>query len=187
MPPLSSQDVHCIHHINPTISLLTHCITVGNRIDASMAPTLILIRHAQALHNVDKDYDIPDPPLSELGLEQCEELHDNLQRLPLADRVELIVVSPMRRTLQTATIGLDFLVRRGVKVLPDAGWQGMHMPLLLLPLCCCRWVSLSRFFCSSPPIRILVLLFVNVYCLGYAYRAVARLELVSALIHVCPS
>ncbi|GME62796.1 Histidine phosphatase superfamily clade-1 [Neofusicoccum parvum] len=45
------------------------------------------------------------------------------KQLPLADRAELIVVSPMRRTLQTALLGLDWLVKRGVPVRLDAGWQ----------------------------------------------------------------
>lgn len=89
-----------------------------------MPPTLILIRHAEALHNVDKDYSIPDPVLSQLGLQQCVQLRDHLrQNLPLADQAELIVVSPMRRTLQTALLGLDWLIERGVPVRLDAGWQ----------------------------------------------------------------
>ncbi|KAJ9668828.1 hypothetical protein H2201_001074 [Coniosporium apollinis] len=113
-----------------------------------MPPTLILIRHAEALHNathksrpspdiplwypftisptnpLQQNYEIPDPPLTELGEKQCVEMRDHLrQHLPLADVVELIVVSPMRRTLQTMLIGLDWLVERGVNVRPDADWQ----------------------------------------------------------------
>ncbi|OJD32791.1 phosphoglycerate mutase [Diplodia corticola] len=95
-----------------------------------MPPTLILIRHAEALHNVDKDYSIPDPVLSQLGLQQCTELRDHLRQgrerpqvSELAERAELIVVSPMRRTLQTALLGLDWLVEKGVPLRLDAGWQ----------------------------------------------------------------
>lgn len=47
----------------------------------------------------------------------------------LAERAELIVVSPMRRTLQTALLGLDWLVKKGVPLRPDAGWQGMFRSL----------------------------------------------------------
>ncbi|XTI91705.1 phosphoglycerate mutase-like protein [Cenococcum geophilum] len=86
-----------------------------------MSPTLILIRHAQALHNVENN--IPDPALSELGIKQCQTLQENLKNLPLANEVKLIVVSPMRRTLQTATLCLGWLIERGVPVMPDAGWQ----------------------------------------------------------------
>ncbi|OCK78695.1 phosphoglycerate mutase-like protein [Lepidopterella palustris CBS 459.81] len=88
-----------------------------------MPPTLILIRHAEAFHNVSKEYGIPDPELSKLGETQCKELQENLKNLPLANDVELIVVSPMRRTLQTATLGLGWLIEEGVQVLPDARWQ----------------------------------------------------------------
>jgi len=92
-----------------------------------MPPTLILIRHAQALHNVADDWSIHDPPLSELGEQQSRELHESLRNSKVGNEVGLIVVSPMRRTLQTASIGLEWLIKeKGVKVLPDAGWQGMH-------------------------------------------------------------
>ncbi|CAG8983919.1 hypothetical protein HYALB_00006886 [Hymenoscyphus albidus] len=86
-----------------------------------MPPTVILIRHAQALHN----YSIPDPPLSSpLGFEkQCTELQEALKTDPIAQKAELIVISPMRRTLQTAQQGLGFLIDRGVPVILRAEWQ----------------------------------------------------------------
>ncbi|PSN65387.1 phosphoglycerate mutase-like protein [Corynespora cassiicola Philippines] len=89
-----------------------------------MPPTVILIRHAQALHNVASDWSIHDPPLSELGERQCAELQENLKQNKLANEVELIIVSAMRRTLQTASLGLDWLINeKKVRIVPDAGWQ----------------------------------------------------------------
>jgi broad specificity phosphatase PhoE len=88
-----------------------------------MPPTLILIRHAQALHNVAGDWSFHDPKLSELGEQQSRELHESLKASKIGNEVELIVVSAMRRTLQTATIGLDWLIKNKVKVMPDANWQ----------------------------------------------------------------
>ncbi|OSS54605.1 hypothetical protein B5807_01650 [Epicoccum nigrum] len=88
-----------------------------------MPPTLILIRHAQALHNATSDWSIHDPPLTDLGRHQSAELHESLQASSLAQKTDLIVVSPMRRTLETMTIGLDFLIKKGVPVLPDANWH----------------------------------------------------------------
>ncbi|KAH7030777.1 histidine phosphatase superfamily [Microdochium trichocladiopsis] len=88
-----------------------------------MPPTLILVRHAQALHNVDKDYDIPDPDLSLLGLEQCKPLRESLMNSPLAQQAGLVVVSPMRRTIQTALRSVDWLLDKGVKIEADADWQ----------------------------------------------------------------
>lgn len=93
---------------------------------STMPPTLLLIRHAQALHNATSDWSIHDPPLSKLGEEQCKELQESLKNSQIANQVELIVISPMRRTLQTASIGLEWLIKdKGIKVLTDAGWQGM--------------------------------------------------------------
>ncbi len=38
--------------------------------------------------------------------------------------VGLILVSPMRRTIETALRSLDFLLERGVPIQAHAGWQG---------------------------------------------------------------
>ncbi|KAF2474829.1 phosphoglycerate mutase-like protein [Lindgomyces ingoldianus] len=89
-----------------------------------MPPTLVLIRHAQALHNVASDWSIHDAPLSDLGKQQCAELHESLKNSKIGNEIELIVVSAMRRTLETAVLGLGWLIdEKKIKVLPDAGWQ----------------------------------------------------------------
>ncbi|KAI5458863.1 histidine phosphatase superfamily [Mariannaea sp. PMI_226] len=92
-----------------------------------MSPTIVLIRHAQALHNVDRDYSIHDPPLSVRGLEQCAALRNHLQGIFVSATTNVvsvaIVVSPMRRTLQTAMLSLDWLIDRGVKLDANADWQ----------------------------------------------------------------
>jgi phosphohistidine phosphatase SixA len=76
-----------------------------------------------------QEYEIPDPELSELGQQQCRALEQHLrQHLPLADKIERIVTSPMRRTLETTTLGLDWLIKRGVPVEADALWQGKCSP-----------------------------------------------------------
>ena len=68
------------------------------------------------------DWSIHDAPLSKLGEQQCAELQESLKNSEIAHKVELIVVSAMRRTLQTATLGLDFLINdKKIEVLPDAG------------------------------------------------------------------
>ncbi|KAH8648803.1 histidine phosphatase superfamily [Tricladium varicosporioides] len=91
---------------------------------AIMPPTLILIRHAEALHNLTKDYTTHDPPLTAEGLEQCTQLSTYLQEnLHLANKAELIVTSPMQRTLQTTKKALEWLVERGVPVIALAELQ----------------------------------------------------------------
>ncbi|KAK7964164.1 hypothetical protein PG988_011138 [Apiospora saccharicola] len=88
-----------------------------------MAPTLILIRHAEALHNLTKNYSIHDPELTETGHTQVQELRANLVNHPMAQNAGLIVTSPMIRTMQTAMGSLDWLIEKGVKIEADAGWQ----------------------------------------------------------------
>ncbi|KAL2127869.1 hypothetical protein VTI74DRAFT_10031 [Chaetomium olivicolor] len=89
-----------------------------------MSPTIILVRHAQALHNVDKDYSLHDPELSELGRQQCAELKANLvPRIPKDLDVGLIIVSPMKRTIETALLAFGELIERGIPIVAHAGWQ----------------------------------------------------------------
>ncbi|KAK7993549.1 GPI-anchor transamidase [Apiospora arundinis] len=91
-----------------------------------MAPTLILIRHAEALHNLTsktEDYHIHDPELTETGHTQVQELRANLINHPVAQNAGLIVTSPMIRTMQTAMGSLDWLIEKGIKIEADAGWQ----------------------------------------------------------------
>ncbi|KAM4065928.1 histidine phosphatase superfamily (branch 1) domain-containing protein [Hirsutella rhossiliensis] len=86
-----------------------------------MSPQIVLIRHAEALHN---NYSIPDPPLTDLGIEQCAALRANLkERFESAPGSVAVIVSPMLRTLQTATLALDWLIRRGVVFEASADWQ----------------------------------------------------------------
>ncbi|KAI0390441.1 phosphoglycerate mutase-like protein [Xylariaceae sp. FL0594] len=88
-----------------------------------MPPTLILIRHAQAEHNATKDYSIHDPSLTELGRRQCADSREALMKDPLVQQAELIITSPMRRTIQTALATVDWLIEKGVKIEADADWQ----------------------------------------------------------------
>ncbi|KAI1741263.1 histidine phosphatase superfamily [Xylaria scruposa] len=70
-----------------------------------MAPNsnIIIIRHAQAEHNVFYDYSIHDAPLTALGKEQAASLSRRVSNLQ--QEVDLIITSPLKRTLQTTRIG----------------------------------------------------------------------------------
>lgn len=58
---------------------------------------------------------IHDPDLTKRGREQCERLQ---QDFPFHDQVDFIMASPIRRTIQTALIGLAPAIdKRGLKVL----------------------------------------------------------------------
>ncbi|KAI2471046.1 phosphoglycerate mutase-like protein [Annulohypoxylon bovei var. microspora] len=90
-----------------------------------MAPNsrLILTRHAQAEHNVDLDYSIPDAPLTPLGKKQAAFL---ARLVPdLQKEANVIVSSPLRRTLQTTYLGWAPAIERlgglkNVVTLPQA-------------------------------------------------------------------
>ncbi|KAM7266575.1 hypothetical protein ACFE04_004472 [Oxalis oulophora] len=72
--------------------------------------TIHLVRHAQGVHNVEgeKNHDnyksesLFDAHLTPLGWQQVDNLHKHVQQSGLLNKVELVVVSPLLRTLQTA-------------------------------------------------------------------------------------
>ncbi|GAB7360981.1 hypothetical protein MBLNU230_g0964t1 [Neophaeotheca triangularis] len=90
-----------------------------------MAPNskIFLTRHAQAEHNVDLDYSIPDAPLTPLGKKQATALAPRVAHL--SDKIDLVASSPLMRTLQTTKLGWGDAVERlgGLKkvaLLPEA-------------------------------------------------------------------
>jgi len=77
------------------------------------------VRHAQGYHNLDKDgvdtEQIRDPDLTDRGREQCERLREDF---PFQDKIDCILASPIRRTIQTALIGFQPAIeKRGLKLL----------------------------------------------------------------------
>lgn len=75
-------------------------------------------------HNVDSDWYILDAPLTKLGRQQARELNESTQD-SLQQDVELIVSSPLRRTMSTTLDGypkaIESLGGKGKLVLlPDA-------------------------------------------------------------------
>ena len=76
-----------------------------------MTPTIHLVRHAQAVHNVEGDGSIPDAPLTQLGREQAAGLNrDTVQNIQ--QTAELLIASPLTRALQTTILGFPVLIAR---------------------------------------------------------------------------
>jgi broad specificity phosphatase PhoE len=72
--------------------------------------TLYLVRHAQGFHNLSiENHSIHDPQLTDLGKEQCRILGDNF---PYSSSVDLIVVSPIKRTIYTAILSFWPLIQQ---------------------------------------------------------------------------
>ncbi|XP_050904832.1 phosphoglycerate mutase-like protein 1 isoform X2 [Lathyrus oleraceus] len=72
--------------------------------------TIHLVRHAQGVHNVEGEknhdaylsYDYFDANLTPLGWKQVENLQKHVKANELPKKIELVVVSPLLRTMQTA-------------------------------------------------------------------------------------
>jgi hypothetical protein len=56
---------------------------------------IYIVRHGEAIHNVQRGYPFPDPPLTERGYAEAS-------AIVIGFKPDLIVVSPMRRTIETA-------------------------------------------------------------------------------------
>ncbi|KAL3464972.1 histidine phosphatase superfamily [Aspergillus heterothallicus] len=86
-----------------------------------MPPIIHCVRHAQGVHNLcTENHVIPDPLLTDLGNEQCEKLKNSF---PRHDKIELIVASPLRRTIYTALQSFEPVFKANPKLklilLPD--------------------------------------------------------------------
>lgn len=72
--------------------------------------TLHLVRHAQGIHNVEgeKDYkaylspELFDAHLTPLGWDQVDKLRNHVHACGLSKKIDLVITSPLLRTMQTA-------------------------------------------------------------------------------------
>lgn len=60
-----------------------------------MSPLIHIVRHGEALHNVQRNYPTRDPPLTKAG-------HYATKHMNVPVHPDLILISPMTRTMQTA-------------------------------------------------------------------------------------
>ncbi|KAF7547251.1 hypothetical protein G7Z17_g7864 [Cylindrodendrum hubeiense] len=74
-----------------------------NTTSARIMSTIHILRHGQALHNVQRGYPHRDPPLTKLGTQQAKSVQ-------LPAQPDLIIVSPMTRTVQTALLVFPHLL-----------------------------------------------------------------------------
>ncbi|RBA13487.1 hypothetical protein FPRO05_02280 [Fusarium proliferatum] len=79
-----------------------------------MPKTIHLVRHGQAVHNLGEAYNVlPDTDLTPLGQEQAKGL---ISSCPDFANVDLIVSSPLRRTLQTTLLAFSSQLERGLQI-----------------------------------------------------------------------
>ncbi|XP_021888109.1 phosphoglycerate mutase-like protein [Carica papaya] len=105
---------------------------------------LHLLRHAQGIHNVEAEKSkeatlspqLLDAQLSPLGWQQVENLRKEVRSNGLFERVELVVTSPMSRTIQTA-IGVFGEEIKGNQVGENKQDSRDHnsLPIIAIELC----------------------------------------------------
>ncbi|KAF4958783.1 hypothetical protein FGADI_2127 [Fusarium gaditjirri] len=79
-----------------------------------MPQTIHLVRHGQAVHNLcEANNALPDTDLTPLGEEQARGL---ISKCPDLANVDLIVSSPLRRTLQTTLLAFPAQLERGLRI-----------------------------------------------------------------------
>ncbi|KAI1210566.1 phosphoglycerate mutase-like protein [Annulohypoxylon truncatum] len=66
-----------------------------------MAPTIDIIRHAEAHHNI-AGPDIPDPRLTHRGLRQCLGMQARYKKIDSGANITHIISSPLRRAIETS-------------------------------------------------------------------------------------
>ncbi|PPD89477.1 hypothetical protein GOBAR_DD13597 [Gossypium barbadense] len=101
-----------------------------------LCKTVHLVRHGQAMHNVEGDINreallsphLFDAQLSPLGLHQVGKLRKDVHASGLLKRIELVVTSPLYRTMQTA-----FGVFGSTESNEDAGVN--HPQIMAVELC----------------------------------------------------
>ncbi|KAL8810105.1 MAG: hypothetical protein Q9223_007823 [Gallowayella weberi] len=80
-----------------------------------MPPTVHLVRHAQAVHNLTTaNHSMHDPSLTSHGENQCRGLRSDF---PYHDSIDLLVCSPLRRTIQTTLLSFEPEISRGLPVI----------------------------------------------------------------------
>ncbi|GAA5972665.1 hypothetical protein JCM21900_002365 [Sporobolomyces salmonicolor] len=78
-----------------------------------MPPRVFLLRHGEAQHNVGPppppDHDLLDPELTSRGITQCQAIPNTYPHFfaSLSPDNTLIIVSPLRRTIQTLLLGFS--------------------------------------------------------------------------------
>ncbi|KAF3447449.1 hypothetical protein FNV43_RR12635 [Rhamnella rubrinervis] len=106
--PSSSSSILCFSAPTPSSGMDT---TVGQGLyPLHRCKTLHLVRHAQGIHNVEGEknhdaylsYDLLDAHLTPLGWKQVDNLRKHVQASGISKRIDLVIASPLLRTMQTA-------------------------------------------------------------------------------------
>jgi broad specificity phosphatase PhoE len=96
-----------------------HTCVITPNCATTMTPLIHIIRHGEALHNVERGYPHRDPPLTKAGAASTK-------RVNLAVQPNLILISPMTRTIETAMNMFPFLTKPGPFEIPVHIWPDLR-------------------------------------------------------------
>ena len=90
-----------------------------------MSSKIYIIRHAESVHNITKDFSLRDPGLTPLGLTQASALATTF---PALSSIGVIITSPLRRTVETTLAAFGDVIgdgdgKGGVKVILESDLQ----------------------------------------------------------------
>lgn len=88
----------------------------------SLVPRVHIIRHGEALHNVDQNNSTRDPSLTSEG-------HASTKNITLPIQPDFLIISPMIRTIQTALNIFPFLREHGNSPMPVEIWPDLRETL----------------------------------------------------------
>uniref|UniRef100_A0A1J3E745 Phosphoglycerate mutase-like protein 2 n=1 Tax=Noccaea caerulescens TaxID=107243 RepID=A0A1J3E745_NOCCA len=108
--PLPSLRTFSLHRCNAITSQDMEAKQSQGLYPLHRCKTVHLVRHAQGIHNVAGEQnheaylseDLFDAHLTPLGWQQVDNLHKHVKASGIFSKIELVVVSPLLRTLQTA-------------------------------------------------------------------------------------
>ncbi|KAI1095097.1 phosphoglycerate mutase-like protein [Rostrohypoxylon terebratum] len=89
-----------------------------------MAPTIDIIRHGEAHHNIIGS-DIPDPGLTHRGVRQCLGLQARYKGIDSGENITHIISSPLQRTIETSVF-IAKLAREGMKIILNPQLQEVN-------------------------------------------------------------
>jgi broad specificity phosphatase PhoE len=74
-----------------------------------MRSRIFVVRHAESKHNVDKNLDQLDPGLTDLGVQQAEQLG---QTFPNPESISCVLTSPLQRAVQTTLSAFSSILNK---------------------------------------------------------------------------
>jgi broad specificity phosphatase PhoE len=98
----------------------------ATRVHTSNTKVIHFVRHAEGFHNVAGKQDplfgylredLVDAKLTDLGIKQCQQLSEKSKKI--VKNAELLVISPLNRTLQTSLYSFPFLLGTNPWVVMD--------------------------------------------------------------------